>query len=163
MNTRTIYLETSVIGYATAREVKDPLINWRLGLTRDWLRRARSSPDWQLFVSNVVIREVSAGDSTAAKERLDRIEGLHILDVTDAVGSLSEQLLLTNAVPEKAKEDALHIALTAVHGIEFLVTWNCTHIANATMRRAIERVCKNAGYEPSIICTPEELTPNEPT
>jgi predicted nucleic acid-binding protein len=163
MEARTIYLETSVIGYATARDVRDTLINSRLELTRRWLAQARSATGWQLYVSDVVVREISAGDPTAAGERRQQIEELEILEITDAVGALSEQLLLTNAVPEKAKEDALHIALTAVHGIEFLVTWNCTHIANATMRRAIEKVCKDAGYEPSIICTPEELTPNEPT
>lgn len=157
MPPRTIYLETSIIGYAATRSVADPLINGRLELTRQWLGRARSSPAWKLLISDLVIREISAGDPTAAAERLREVETIELLEITDAVGSLSEQLLLRNAVPRKAGEDALHIALTAVHGVEFLVTWNCTHIANAAMRRAIEQVCRISGYEAPIICTPEEL------
>ena len=61
------------------------------------------------------------------------------------------------AVPRKATEDALHLALAAVHGIQFLLTWNVKHIANAAMRQAIERVCRESGFEPPVICTPEEL------
>jgi len=80
------------------------------------------------------------------------------LGVTDAAGELAARLLKSGAIPKKATEDALHIAVAAVHGIEFLLTWNCKHIANATMRQAIEHVCREAGYEPPVICTPEELT-----
>jgi hypothetical protein len=66
-------------------------------------------------------------------------------------------LVASGAVPRKAGEDALHIAAAAVHGVDYLLTWNCKHIANATMRQAIERLCRQAGYEPPVICTPEEL------
>jgi hypothetical protein len=60
------------------------------------------------------------------------------------------------AVPPKAADDALHLAIAAANGVEYLVTWNCRHLANATMREQIEAACRAAGYRPPIICTPEE-------
>jgi len=62
-----------------------------------------------------------------------------------------------NAIPENKAEDAAHIAIAVTNGVDFLVTWNCRHIANAAMRSEIERACRRAGYEPTIICTPDEL------
>jgi hypothetical protein len=85
------------------------------------------------------------------------IEGIPLLAVTDEAGELAAKLVDEGAVPRKAAEDALHLALAAVHGIQFLLTWNVKHIANATMRQAIERVCRDSGFEPPVICTPEEL------
>jgi hypothetical protein len=52
--------------------------------------------------------------------------------------------------------DALHIAVATVHGMDYLLTWNCTHIANAITRPKIELICRVAGYEPPVICTPPE-------
>jgi hypothetical protein len=112
-------------------------------------------------VSQLVIREASSGDEEAVRERLDLVEGIPLLAITDAVGELAARLVGRGVVPRKAAEDALHIAVAAVHGLDFLLTWNCKHIANAMMRSAIERVCREAGYEPPVICTPEELTSDD--
>ncbi len=163
MKTRTIYLETSVIGYATAREVKDPLVAARFEWTRQWLRQAEASPGWQFFVSEPVLVEISRGDPTAAQERVELVKGYVRLDTSDAAESLAERLVTALVLPSKARMDALHIATAAYHGIEFLVTWNCSHIANATMRPVIDRVCLQAGYEAPVICTPEELAPDATT
>jgi hypothetical protein len=110
-----------------------------------------------LVASQLVAREVSAGDSRAAQERLDRLATLTLLEVTEETVTLAQELLTTGAVPEKAAEDALHLAIAVTNGVEYLLTWNCRHLANATLRTKIEDACRAAGYEPVIICTPEEL------
>ena len=155
MTKRTVYLETSVIGYATTRPSRDLVVAARQQITRDWF--AHGAQVYDLFVSQLVIREASSGDEEAARERLALVEGIPLLAVTETAGELAARLVDTNVVPRKATEDALHIALAAVHGVDFLLTWNCRHIANAMMRSAIEQACREAGYEPPVICTPEEL------
>jgi hypothetical protein len=80
-----------------------------------------------------------------------------LLDANDEALLLAQQFIQFGAIPQKAAEDAAHIAIAATNGVEYLVTWNCRHIANAIMRPHIEAVCRGAGYEPTIICTPEEL------
>jgi predicted nucleic acid-binding protein len=151
-----VYLETTILGYGASKPSRDLVIAARQQITRDWL--ATAARGYQLFVSQPVIREASAGDDQAVRERLALIEGLPLLAVTDEAGELAAKLVEEGVVPEKAAEDALHIAVAAVHGIDFLLTWNVRHIANATMRQAIERLCRESGYEPPVICTPEELT-----
>jgi hypothetical protein len=60
-------------------------------------------------------------------------------------------------MPAKARLDALHVATAAVHGMDYLLSWNCKHIANAMLRSRIESICRTAGFEPPVICTPLEL------
>ena len=109
------------------------------------------------MASQLVVDEASAGDPDAARDRLAALESVALLDASDEALELAQQLIEAGAIPEQAAEDAAHIAIVVTNGIEFLVTWNCTHIANAAMRSQIEMVCRNAGYEPPIICTPDEL------
>jgi len=123
--------------------------------TRSWWEIAR--PRYDVFISAIVTQEASGGDPEAARRRVYAIAGLPDLDVSEEAESLAAQLLTAAAVPEKAKTDALHIAVATVHGIDYLLTWNCKHIANATMRAKIEAICRAFGYEPPIICTPLEL------
>jgi predicted nucleic acid-binding protein len=155
MTRPTVYLETTILGYGASEPSRDLITAARQQITRDWL--ARAAHRYDLFVSQPVVREASAGDERAAGARLALIEGMPLLAVTDEAGALAAKLLDEGAVPRKATEDALHLALAAVHGIQFLLTWNVKHIANAAMRQAIERVCRESGFEPPVICTPEEL------
>ncbi len=155
MTRPAVYLETSVIGYATSRPSRDLIVAGRQQITREWF--AHRAEAYELFVSQLVVREASAGDEEAARARTAFVQKMARLAITDAAGELARRLIERRAVPRKAAEDALHIAVAAVHGIEYLLTWNCKHIANATMRQAIEGVCREAGYEPPVICTPEEL------
>jgi len=104
-----------------------------------------------------VVQEASGCDPTAAKRRVAAIEGLSELAVSEEAELLAARLLADAALPEKAKTDALHIAVATVHGIDYLLTWNCKYIANAAMRSKIEAICRAAGYEPPVICTPLEL------
>jgi predicted nucleic acid-binding protein len=112
---------------------------------------------FEVFVSELVIQECSAGDQAAASRRLEVIGAIPILDFNDDVDHLAKNLLQAAALPLKAADDAVHVALAAVHGMDFLATWNCKHIANPSARKKIERICVEAGYSPPVLCTPEEL------
>jgi predicted nucleic acid-binding protein len=150
-----VYVETSVIGHLTSWPQSDVTVVAHQITTGKWWQTA--SVRFDLLVSEPVVREAAAGDPRAARGRLEVIAGLRVLPTTAEAEHLAQDLIRGHAVPEVALDDALHIALAAVHGIEYLVTWNCRHIANAAVRVAIERVCRGAGYEPPVICTPEEL------
>ena len=156
MTKPAVYLETSVVSYSTARPGRDLVVAGRQQITREWF--ALRAKTYELFVSQLVVREAMGGDEVAARERAAFLKGIPQLAITDAAGDLAAKLVESGAVPRKAAEDALHIAIAAVHGVEYLPTWNCKHIANATMRQAIEGECRDAGYAPPVICTPEELT-----
>jgi hypothetical protein len=104
-----------------------------------------------------VLGEAGAGDVVAARERVAALQGIPILDATDAVTDLAVDLTTSLALPQKAAPDAIHIALAAVHGRHFLLTWNCAHIANAEMADTIEAACEKQGFSCPVICTPEEL------
>ena len=105
----------------------------------------------------IVIEETMSGDPEAAASRRRALEGIPILEVSPEAEDLAQRLVEEGSVPKKAAADALHIGIAAVNGIDYLVTWNCTHLANAARRGDIELVCWKSGYESPLICTPEEL------
>lgn len=151
----TVYVETTVIGYLTSRPQSDVAVAGHQQTTRDWWESALDRFD--LFASQLVAQECSTGNEHAARDRMAALVKLKLLPVTSEAEQLAEYLVRRHAVPETEPEDALHIALAAAHRIQYLVTWNCRHIANAATRLVIERACRDAGYEPPVICTPEEL------
>jgi predicted nucleic acid-binding protein len=151
----TLYLETTIVGYLTSRPSRDLVTAANQQLTYDWWSQHRERFD--VFVSHFVITECTAGDVDAARERLALLDDIPQLDVTEDVETLAEELLREVPLPEKAAVDALHIAVATVHGMDYLLTWNCTHIANAAMRYRIEEICRSLGYRPPTICTPQEL------
>ncbi len=150
-----IYVETCVISYLTARQSRDIVVAGHQKVTLDWWGDAQEK--YEMTISQLVIDEASAGDRKAAKERLRVLEGLILLETSEEALQLAHEMVASGLVPVKAAEDALHIAICVTNGIDYLVTWNCRHIANAIMRPRIEQICRTLGYEPSIICTPEEL------
>lgn len=150
-----IYLETTVISYLTARPSRNLRVVAHQEITADWWTRRRARFD--LYVSRLVVDEVSAGDVEAAAQRLATLEGISRLELTDSVSMLAARLVAEAAIPREAIEDALHVAVAAAHGMDYLLTWNCRHIANATMRNRIADVCAASGFEAPVICTPEEL------
>ena len=149
------YLETTVVSYLTARTSRDLIVAAHQKLTRGWWERRRNRFD--LYCSQLVIREAAAGDKRAARRRLEVVEPLALLEITDQARQLARGLVTEASIPRKAAEDALHIALATVHGMDYLLTWNCRHIANAEIRKVVTEVCTAHGYEPPVICTPEEL------
>ena len=152
----TVYIETSVIGYLTSRLSGDLITAAHQKLTRVWWDQRRSK--FALHISDFVLREISAGDPTAVQERLDVLgNDVAELPTPPQAAELARALIQQGAVPPKAAIDALHVAVAAIHGIDYLMTWNCRHIANATMRDRIAAVIQNRGYKPPVLCTPEEL------
>ena len=117
----------------------------------------RRRDNFRLYLSQLVIDEVSAGDPAAARERLKTVKDVPLLDITPEVTELASGILASGKVPRKAAADAAHIAIAAVHGMDFLMTWNCVHIANATNVRALALICREHGFDCPVICTPEEL------
>ena len=150
-----VYVETSVISYLTSRPSRDVVIAGHQQITRDWWQTQRETFD--VVASQLVVQEASAGDPIAAQQRLEVLATMELLAVTEEALTLAQALVATGPMPPNAAEDALHIAMAVTSGVEYLLTWNCTHLANATMRREIDRLCRARGYEPVIICTPEEL------
>ena len=116
-----------------------------------------SRDDYELFVSQIVIDECAAGDPIAASERLEVIENVTILDIKPEATALSQMLIDLHGIPRSEPRDALHIAIAADSGLQYLLTWNFRHIANATTRSLIERICRDAGHVPPTICSPDEL------
>ena len=151
----TAYIETSVVSYLTARPSRDVVVAAYQEITREWWRDAQARFD--LVASELVITESGAGDADAARARLKALESVALLDVNERSEELTRVLLDFGAVPHEAAADAAHIAIAVTNGVDYLVTWNFRHIANAAMRSRIERICREAGYEPPIICTPNEL------
>jgi predicted nucleic acid-binding protein len=151
----TVYIETSIVSYLTARPSRDLVVAAHQQLTVTWWEQQQ--PHYDLFTSQVVLAEARAGDPDAAQRRVAVLERLPLLDVTDAAITLAAALVSGQALPAQAAQDALHVAVACVHGIEYLLTWNCAHLANARLRSRIEQICREAGYLPPIICTPEEL------
>jgi predicted nucleic acid-binding protein len=153
-----VYVETTIPSYLTAWPSRDLIRAAHQQVTREWWDRRAA---FDLFASPLVLVECQAGDPAAAADRLAALADVPLLDQTDEVAALAEALVRDVPLPPRAGADAVHIATAAVHGMRYLLTWNCTHIANATLRPRIEEVCRAAGCEPPLICTPQELPPEE--
>ena len=152
---KTVYIETSIVSYLTARPTNDLLgAAWQRA-TVDWWDTQRNRFD--LYTSDVTLEEAARGDSKAAERRLAILSGMPILSITEAVAGLSKALLEGKALPAKALDDALHIAVSAVHGVDYLLTWNFRHLDNAETKPVIRSVCAACGYTSPEICTPQEL------
>ena len=148
------YLETTIPSYLTAWRSRDLIRAAHQEATREWWE---SRSRFELFVSQVVVRESAGGDPEAATQRLQALAGIPILDVTEDAEALANELTARGPLPRKAAIDALHIGVATVHGMDYLLTWNCRHIANAATRGEIEAVCRENGLAPPTICTPLEL------
>lgn len=152
---RRVYVETTVISYLASRSSRDVVVAGRQQLTHMWWETRRSAFD--VVISQVVLDEVRAGDPEAAERRLALTAGLPLLDMTPEVGALATTLIEQLPLPSQAAADAVHIAVAACHGVEFVLTWNVAHIANAALRRRVEALCRAQGYAAPILCTPDEL------
>ena len=154
MAKQKVYVETTVVSYLTGLPSRDLVLTAHQQLTAEWWQRRDR---FDLFVSEAVLQEAAGGDPSAAARRMAALQGISVLELTAPVAGLARALVAGHAVPATAAVDAVHIAVAAVNGMDFLLTWNCTHIANAATRGMIERVCRAAGLVPPVICTPEEL------
>ena len=150
-----IYIETTIPSYLTAWPSRDLRRVAHQQTTREWWDSRRS--EFDLHTSQLVLQEAGSGDPVAAAERLEALQGITILGTTPMALRLASELVHGVPLPARAAIDALHIAIAVVNKIDFLLTWNCTHIANATLRAAIDSICRSHECQPTIICTPLEL------
>ncbi len=152
---QSVYLETTVIGHIAGRIQPSTAVLVRQQSTREWWRSAATR--YHLYVSDLVIAECSDGDADAAQERLAVIDGIDILRTTEVAKELAAALIAAHAVPATEPRDALHIAIAATNGIDYLATWNFKHIMNPSTQHLIYATCRIAGIECATICTPEQL------
>ncbi len=150
-----VYLETTIVSYLAAWPSRDLILAAHQTLTREWWNGHRDQ--FELYVSQFVLDEAGDGDPDAAAERLKRLEELPLLPLTDEVFSVAGGLLEAGLLPKKAQADSVHMAVATVHEMDILLTWNCRHLANASMLGDIGRHLRGKGYEMPIVCTPEEL------
>jgi predicted nucleic acid-binding protein len=152
---QSVYLETTIVSYYTSRPSRDLVVAGHQQITKDWIDS--QSQEFDVFISELVINECSDGDISAAQQRLQCIEKYAVLTLKPEVPALARELVDSGVIPSKCPEDAIHIALATLHGIDYLLTWNCKHIANAQLRTSLEKIVSNHGYILPVICTPEEL------
>jgi predicted nucleic acid-binding protein len=149
-----VYVETTIPSYLTGWPSRDLIRAAEQRQTALWWDRRE---EYDLVGSELLLEECAAGDPDAAAARLAAVAGLPILEQGPDAAALADALVRDVPLPANAVADAMHIALAAVHGIDLLVTWNCRHIANPVLRPRVEAVCRAAGYEPPVVCTPAEL------
>jgi len=153
----TIYLETSVISYYTAKPSRDIIVLAHQEITRAWWDRALRKYD--AVISEIVIEEARAGDIEAAKKRLAILKKFEHLDLNPMVDKMSQVYVDKLKLPMKAFRDAVHLAVASVHSVDYLVTWNCAHIANGEIIKKLMKINTSYGIITPVICTPEELMP----
>jgi hypothetical protein len=151
----SVYLETTFISYLVALPSRDLRFAAHQQTTQEWWAKRRS--EFDNCVSQVVIDEASAGDPTEVQKRLAIIGSLPALEITDDAELLTEAIMDSCILPSHAVRDAAHVAVAAVHAIDYLLTWNCRHLANAQIAPRIAMVCEKLGHRMPVICTPEEL------
>jgi len=150
-----IYMETSVISFLAARASKDKVLSGQQESTHRWWREKRKQ--YEIFVSKLVWQEEAKGNDEAAKQRLKLIHPLKRLQITLNVSKLARALVSRKAVPPNAADDAMHIALGAIYGMDFLLTWNFTHINNPVTEELIRDICGKHDFHCPVICTPDQL------
>jgi hypothetical protein len=150
-----VYIETSVVSYLTARPSREPI---KLARQQASVLLWQMQSKYDFFVSDAVIDEISEGDEEAAQIRLAFVATQPRLRDTDEGKDLASALINSGAVPETSYLDALHIALAAVHGMDYIASWNFKHIVGAVARNRITQALRERGYTQVTIHTPEELT-----
>ncbi|MCA9122166.1 MAG: type II toxin-antitoxin system VapC family toxin [Planctomycetaceae bacterium] len=154
-----VYVETTVIGNIAGRLHPDANIASRQRITREWWATATSL--YQIVTSRLTLDECGDGDPAAARERLDILNGIPLLNESSDAEMLAELLIERKAVPASEPRDALHIATAATNGVQFIATWNFKHILNPHLQAQIAGTCRDAGFIPPVICTPEQLKVTE--
>lgn len=155
----TVYVETSIISYLRARPSGHVVSAARQLITQRWWGEERRN--YQLVTSQYVLDEASQGDAQLAEERLAALADVPLIEITDDIPTLAEELLESALLPPNARLDALHICAATFHRLDYLLTWNCTHIANARILPQIRELFAAMGYQLPVVCTPEEMVDDE--
>jgi len=156
-----LYIETSVISYLVARPSRDLLVAARQEATAELWSKLLSS-GFTGYVSTLVHQEARQGDQDQARKRIDALSSLAVLDIDQEAQALAEQILVAGAIPSEYPDDALHMAVAAVSGIDVLVTWNFAHLNNPISRMRIRQIVEDNGYRCPEVCSPDELLEMNP-
>lgn len=156
LHMETVYLETTIPSYLTARRNHREPMKSHQQITREWWDQERAR--FRLYSSIAVRAEMAKGDPTAAARRLKAMAGIPELEITPGVQPLADSIIQLLQLPPKAEMDATHVALAIIHRIDYLLTWNCTHLANAALQKALFEFCTYHHIHMPVICTPELLT-----
>lgn len=151
----TVYIETTIPSYLAAWQSPQIVMAARQQLTHDWWNNHRHK--YELCISQIVLDESAGGDADAAAKRLELLQGIPILEPPDNIEDVVDALMQRVPLPPNAVTDSLHIAISVANGVDYLLTWNCRHIANATLHSRMESVCDSLGLALPTICTPEQL------
>jgi predicted nucleic acid-binding protein len=151
----SIYLETTVVSYYTSKPSRDIIVLAHQEITRQWWPMAMER--YNVFISEIVVEEASFGDTEAAKRRLMELKDFPHLELSDKIEEITQVYMDRLDIPEKSFRDAAHLAVASVHNIDYLVTWNCAHLANGEIIKKLMKINKSFGIDTPIICTPEEL------
>ena len=155
MPKQSVYIETTVVNYLTARPSRDLIVAAHQQVTVEWWEN--ELPKLEPFISPIVIEEVSRGDESASKVRLEKIVQFPVLEIIEEVRKLADLYFERIPIPDKARGDAFHLAIATFHGMDFLVSWNFSHILSARVRAVIQEINTIRGITTPVICTPEEL------
>jgi predicted nucleic acid-binding protein len=151
-----IYIESAIPSYLVARPARDLLQAARQQTCKDWWELKRNQHE--LFTSQIVLAEISSGEVEMAKQRLETLAGIPVLRVNDEAEKLTGQILGSGLLPAAADRDAGHIALATVYEMDILLSWNCRHIANASIQARLRKLAEKSGLVLPVLCTPDELT-----
>ncbi len=152
---KSVYVESSVVSYLTSRPSRDVVVAGHQAITVEWWQLGRSA--YEVVVSPLVIEEISAGNPAAAKGRIEAIVDIPSISISTDAQPIAEALISSKAIPANSLRDALHIAIAATHGMDYLLTWNFKHINNANTRLLVSDTVSGFGYACPILCSPEEL------
>lgn len=150
-----VYIETSVISLLVANPSRDLILAAHQEATREWWDQERSH--YRCVTSEEVIREASLGDAEMSRRRLEALAGMPVLLVSDEVRLLATDLLAQKVLPPAVIADALHAAAASLHRADYLLTWNCRHLANPHLQKSMRAFMAAHGLTLPEICTPIEL------
>ncbi|OQX05905.1 MAG: hypothetical protein BWK80_51495 [Desulfobacteraceae bacterium IS3] len=150
-----LYLESTIPSYLASLPSRDLIAAAHQQITHEWWLKARSY--FEIYVSEAVLEEIRRGDPDAAVRRLAFVEKIPILALTDDVKSVADTYYKELGLPSKARLDVIHIAYAVVYESDYLLTWNCNHIANGVVIRKLQALNRTLGHKTPVIVTPEEL------
>ena len=151
-----IYIESTIPSYVVARPARDLLQAARQQTSKDWWELKRQQHE--LFTSEIVLAEIGEGEAAMAQQRLEVMDGIKILRLTDDTEALTQRILESGLLPPDADRDAAHIALATISEMDILLSWNCRHIANASIQARLRRLAGEMGLALPVLCTPDEMT-----
>jgi hypothetical protein len=152
---QSVYLETTIVSYYTSKPSRDIVALAHQEITKEWWPMAITR--YNIFISEIVVEEAGLGDSEASKRRLEEIKDFPHLELNEKVEEMAKIYVEKLEIPESSIRDGIHLAIACIHNIDYLVTWNCKHLANGEIIKKLMKINKSLGIHTPIICTPEEL------